>query len=576
MIGWPWGSGQAPTSQWAATYYVILASVFLLSHQQQVSGEASVQLPETNVAGVAGAPGKLPCVVTHNTMGGAPVLVLWYKDGARMPFYTLDLREGEDREVFVDKSMQGRVHSDEPGTYLTLDKLQGQDSGRYKCRVDFENSPTLSALVNLTVYVVPSRLQVLDSNNTPVSAGFYGPLVEGNPLTLYCVATGGWPTPQVSWWKGSLLLANHSVVIGENNDYLHREVMNDGMGGLSNGLRQVKTKLMIPKIPRDFVHANLTCQASNNNITEPLSTTLSLNVMLRPSSVEIKSSGSPLVEGRQARIECVAVGAYPSAELSWEKLQSGQKTELQAPSRNFGDQTSSYLVMMPKAEDHGATLTCTARNPKIQNAEVTNSTRLQVHFAPRVSLRLAASLGKEPITEGKDVYFECEVASNPESRDIIWHHNGERVEHQLKSGILVSSSNLVLQMVRRTSAGNYTCTAVNTLGATTSNVVPLHIRYLPVCVDTPQTVAVAEGEDVRLTCRVDAQPEDDLEFTWYFNNTLDTVEVERHRVQVRAGHSFLDYTPRSARDYGTLSCWAHNTVGTQADPCRFTVVEAGM
>nr|XP_045582519.1 nephrin-like [Procambarus clarkii] len=37
----------------------------------------------------------------------------------------------------------------------------------------------------------------------------------------------------------------------------------------------------------------------------------------------------------------------------------------------------------------------------------------------------------------------------------------------------------------------------------------------------------------------------------------------------------LDYTPRSPRDYGTLSCWATNTVGTQADPCRFTVIEAG-
>ncbi|XP_037796427.1 opioid-binding protein/cell adhesion molecule-like [Penaeus monodon] len=130
-------------------------------------------------------------------------------------------------------------------------------------------------------------------------------------------------------------------------------------------------------------------------------------------------------------------------------------------------------------------------------------------------------------------------------------------------------------MVRRTSAGNYTCAAENSLGATTSNVVLLSIRYLPVCVGGPQAVAVAEGEDVRLTCEVDAQPEDNLHFTWYFNNTLDTVEVERHRIEVRPGHSFLDYTPRSSRDYGTLSCWATNEVGTQADPCRFTVVEAG-
>ena len=64
------------------------------------------------------------------------------------------------------------------------------------------------------------------------------------------------------------------------------------------------------------------------------------------------------------------------------------------------------------------------------------------------------------------------------------------------------------------------------------------------CRDGPQTVAVAEGEDVRLTCRVDAQPDENLRFTWYFNNTLDTVEVEGHRVEVRKGHSFLDYTPR--------------------------------
>lgn len=45
-----------------------------------------------------------------------------------------------------------------------------------------------------------------------------------------------------------------------------------------------------------------------------------------------------------------------------------------------------------------------------------------------------------------------------------------------KGGIIVSKKNLVLQMVRRTFAGNYTCTATNALGTTVSNVVPLSIR----------------------------------------------------------------------------------------------------
>lgn len=53
---------------------------------------------------------------------------------------------------------------------------------------------------------------------------------------------------------------------------------------------------------------------------------------------------------------------------------------------------------------------------------------------------------------------------------------GLEVFQDMKAGIIVSQRNLVLQMVRRTSAGNYTCTADNALGTTVSNVVPLSIR----------------------------------------------------------------------------------------------------
>ncbi|XP_050721935.1 nephrin-like [Eriocheir sinensis] len=531
-----------------------------------------VVVPASRVAGVAGAAGRLPCLVSHKHHHDTPVLVLWYRDGARFPFYTLDLREGGDRQEFVDPVVKGRVRSEVTGSHLTLDPLKGEDTGRYKCRVDFEVSPTLFAYVNLTVYVVPSRLMVVGSDNEAVAAGLLGPLTEGEALTLYCVALGGWPAPEVTWWRGSTLLANHSLTTGYDRAAL-ASFPAPPPPSASEG--QVRTELSIPALTRDYVQANLSCRAANNNITAPLTTSMALLVYLKPRSVDIRVPNTPLVAGQETRLECVAVGAYPAATLTWTKTLRGVPTTLHAHSRHVGEKTWSYLPVVPKAGDHQATLTCTARNPNISHPGITTTTTLTVVYAPRVALRLGANLGAQPITEGRDVYFECDVDCNPPAREVVWTKDNERVTSQRKEGILVSDRNLVLQTVRRSSAGDYTCTATNTQGTTTSNTLHLDIMYLPVCEDGPQTVAVAEGENTRLSCRVDARPHDDLSFTWFFNNTLDTVEVDHHRFSVHPGLSVLDYTPRSARDYGTLSCWATNTVGTQAEPCRFTVVEAG-
>ncbi|XP_069173731.1 protein turtle homolog A-like [Procambarus clarkii] len=553
-------------------------------------GESSA-VPVRKVEGVGGAPAQLPCLASHGAQNDAPVLVLWYKDGARFPFYTLDLREGGEKEEFVDPAMEGRVRSDVKAAYLTLDPLQGHDSGRYRCRVDFKVSPTLFALVNLTVYVVPSRLVVLDQHSRPVPSGLLGPLTEGDPLTLLCVATGGRPAPEVTWWRGTTLLSNSSSssshILSHNGSPSRPAPANAinsspaGVGAeMGVGVRQVRAEVSIPALTRDYLHANLTCRANNNNITEPLSTSLAILLFLRPKTVEISTPEAPLVAGQQARLECVAVGAYPAASLVWTltPAHGAHTTTLPSSWRQVGEKTSSWVRVVPAAEDHLATATCSAHNPNITTTlhpGLTTSTTLHVLFAPVVKLELGANLGSLPITEGKDVYFECEVASNPPAREVIWRKDGVRVKNDRKSGVLVSERNLVLQMVRRTSAGNYTCSATNTQATTTSNTLYLGIRYLPVCVGEAQTVAVAEGEKTRLSCTVDAQPEDDLAFTWVFNNTLDTVEVEDDSFAVLPGLSILDYTPRSGRDYGTLSCWATNEVGTQADPCKFTVVEAG-
>ena len=39
-------------------------------------------------------------------------------------------------------------------------------------------------------------------------------------------------------------------------------------------------------------------------------------------------------------------------------------------------------------------------------------------------------------------------------------------------------------------------------------------------------------------------------------------------------HSTLRYVPYSARNYGTVFCWARNVVAAQTDPCVFTLQPA--
>ncbi|XP_063842260.1 uncharacterized protein LOC135089996 [Scylla paramamosain] len=80
---------------------------------------------------------------------------------------------------------------DPSGARLTLDPAQGSDTATYKCRVDFEMSSTRSTLVTLTVYVVPSCLVLLDTGWSPVHGGVLRSLIEGDPLTLQCTASGG-------------------------------------------------------------------------------------------------------------------------------------------------------------------------------------------------------------------------------------------------------------------------------------------------------------------------------------------------------------------------------------------------
>lgn len=56
----------------------------------------------------------------------------------------------------------------------------------------------------------------------------------------------------------------------------------------------------------------------------------------------------------------------------------------------------------------------------------------------------------------------------------------------------------------------------------------------------------------------------------------DQMDIESNRVmQPSVVSSIASYTPESESDYGTLYCYARNSVGSQIDPCVFTIIPAG-
>ncbi|PSN39885.1 hypothetical protein C0J52_22444 [Blattella germanica] len=88
---------------------------------------------------------------------------------------------------------------------------------------------------------------------------------------------------------------------------------------------------------------------------------------------------------------------------------------------------------------------------------------------------MGSSLNPDDIKEGDDVYFECNIRSNPKAYRLAWFHNGHEIHHNVTAGVILSDHSLVLQGVTRHTAGDYTCLAANSEGKGTSNPVTLRV-----------------------------------------------------------------------------------------------------
>ncbi|CAH2045584.1 unnamed protein product, partial [Iphiclides podalirius] len=538
---------------------VILATC--CAEEGEWSEDAEDLVSTVDVDAVLGRTASLPCDVTPDTNEDRVYMVLWFRAGkitGGKPIYSFDVRgrsfnkalQWSDPNVFGPRAYFATVAR--PAS-LTLDTVQLDDEGVYRCRVDFKNSPTRNFQIRLSVIVPPHQLILYDKSGRDVS-GVVGPLEEDNELVLICEVRGGRPAPTVVW----LINGTPAVqFIGEKTD-----------------THVVVNRLELPHIKRSHLNTTFKCRASNTNLVSPQEKTVRLEMNLKPTLVKIVNKPTTMSSERYVTLMCVSEGSRPAAQLTWyknnRKIKRGKVIE--AANETW---VSSNLQFMPMPEDDGLYLKCQADNSAMPGQSIEDAIKLDVVYPPVVSLSLGSTLNPHDIKEGDDVYFECSVRANPKEHRITWYHNEKPVLHNVVLGVIVSTKSLALQKVTREHGGNYSCRATNALGETASQTTHLSIQYTPVCTHTsPQVLGAQLDETLRVRCSVTANPPD-VVFFWQFNNSGESLDVSTAKFGISNGStSELNYKPQSERDYGTLSCRGTNSVGRQLEACVFQIVPA--
>ncbi|XP_047537000.1 synaptogenesis protein syg-2-like [Vanessa atalanta] len=539
--------------------FVMLAACW--AQEGEWSEDAEDLVSTVEVDAVLGRTASLPCDVTPDTNEDRVYMVLWFRAGKSTggkPIYSFDVRgrsfnkalQWSDPNVFGPRAYFATVAR--PAS-LTLDTVQLDDEGVYRCRVDFKNSPTRNFQIRLSVIVPPHQLILYDKSGRDVS-GVVGPLEEGNELVLVCEVRGGRPAPTVIWLIDGTPAPQY---IGEKTD-----------------THVVVNKLELPHVKRSHLNTTFKCRASNTNLVSPQEKTVRLEMNLKPTLVQIQNKPVTLSSERYVSLSCVSEGSRPPAQLTWfkdnRKFKRGKITDAMNDTW-----VSSSLQFMPLPDDDGVQIKCQADNNAMPGHSIEDSFKLDVVYPPVVSLSLGSTLNPNDIKEGDDVYFECSVRANPKEHRISWYHNDKPVLHNVVSGIIVSTKSLVLQKVTREHSGDYTCRANNALGETASQATHLSIQFAPVCMhSTPQVLGAQLDEALRVSCSVTANPPD-VTFFWQFNNSGESLDVSPTKFGTANGStSELSYKPQSERDYGALSCRGTNSVGRQLEPCVFQIVPA--
>ncbi|XP_038017382.1 neural cell adhesion molecule 1 isoform X6 [Motacilla alba alba] len=426
------------------------------------------------------------------------------------------------------------VRNDDFSSTLTIYNANIDDAGIYKCVVSSPEEGDSEATVNVKIF------QKLMFKNAPTPQEFK----EGDDAVIVCDVVSSLP-PTIIWkHKGRDVILKKDVrFIVLSNNYLQiRGIKKTDEGTyrcegriLARGEINFKDIQVIVNVP-----PSVRARQSTMNATANLSQSVTL--------------------------ACDADG-FPEPTVTWTK--DGEPVEeVEEEDKYSFNSDGSELVIHRVDKSDEAEYICIAEN-KAGEADAT--IHLKVFAKPKITY-----VENKTAMELEDqITLTCEASGDP-IPSITWRTSTRNISNEEKTldgRIVVRSharvSSLTLKDIQYTDAGEYVCTASNTIGQD-SQAMYLEVQYAPK-LQGPVAVYTWEGNQVNITCEVFAYPS--AVISWFRDGQLlPSSNYSNIKIYNTPSASYLEVTPDSENDFGNYNCTAVNRIGQESS--EFILVQA--
>uniref|UniRef100_A0A8C9MWJ4 Neural cell adhesion molecule 1 n=1 Tax=Serinus canaria TaxID=9135 RepID=A0A8C9MWJ4_SERCA len=436
------------------------------------------------------------------------------------------------------------VRNDDSSSTLTIYNANIDDAGIYKCVVSSPEEGDSEATVNVKIF------QKLMFKNAPTPQEFK----EGDDAVIVCDVVSSLP-PTIIWkHKGRDVILKKDVrFIVLSNNYLQiRGIKKTDEGTyrcegriLARGEINFKDIQVIVNVP-----PSVRARQSTMNATANLSQSVTL--------------------------ACDADG-FPEPTVSWTK--DGEPVEeVEEEDKYSFTSDGSELVIHRVDKSDEAEYICIAEN-KAGEADAT--IHLKVFAKPKITY----VENKTAMELEEQITLTCEASGDP-IPSITWRTSSRNISSEEKASwtrpekqetldgrIVVRSharvSSLTLKDIQYTDAGEYVCTASNTIGQD-SQAMYLEVQYAPK-LQGPVAVYTWEGNQVNITCEVFAYPS--AVISWFRDGQLlPSSNYSNIKIYNTPSASYLEVTPDSENDFGNYNCTAVNRIGQESS--EFILVQA--